>query len=168
MACFYGRRWHRRMTARDTRKRKSGIAAKAINKLSVVSIAAMQAVKIRTELPRLPKVVRMWFPDVQTRQFAFASAFALQAAHMLTAELHHMAMMCVRSGWVGGASYWSVFVIHMVRRRHTEKATCMTRTSSNSPRLCCWCSTFACPCLPNKGRSDVCRAHASRGDRVAD
>ena len=80
------------MTARDTRKRKSGIAAKAINKLSVVSIAAMQAVKIRTELPRLPKVVRMWFPDVQTRQFAFAFAlaFALQAAHMLTAELHHI------------------------------------------------------------------------------
>jgi hypothetical protein len=93
MACFYGRRWHRKITARDTRKRKLGTAARAVNELLVTSIAAMQAVEIRSEpvnLPRVPMVVRMYSAGVQTRQLAFASAFALQAAHMLTAELHHI------------------------------------------------------------------------------
>lgn len=112
MACFYGRRWHEKTTARDTRKRKLGTAAKAVNELLAASIAAMHAVEIRTEplnLPRIPMVVRMYPPDVQTRQFALASAFALQAAHMLTAELHHIYssprgddVRPWRALWVGG------------------------------------------------------------------
>jgi hypothetical protein len=54
-------------------------------------------------------VVRMYSPGVQTRQFALASAFALQAAHMLTAELHHIYssprgndVRPQRALWVGG------------------------------------------------------------------
>jgi len=83
-------------------------------------------------------VVRMQSSGVQTRQFA--SAFASQAAHMLTAELHHIASS-PRGNDVrpprerlGGVSHWSVFVVHMVRRRHTERASCMIRTSSTIAR----------------------------------
>jgi len=83
----------------------------------------------------------------------------------------HVAMMCVRSeigGWMGGVSHESVSVAHMVRRRQTEKASCMTRNVTHITQLfCCWCSTCAYPSLPNKGCSAVCGAHASQGDGLA-
>lgn len=50
----------------------------------------------------------------------------------------HVAMMCVRSeigGWVGGVSHESVSVAHMVRRRQTEKASCMIRNVTHITQL---------------------------------
>jgi hypothetical protein len=50
----------------------------------------------------------------------------------------HVAMMCVRGeigGWMGGVSHDSVSVAHMVRRRQTEKASCMIRNVTHITQL---------------------------------